>query len=209
MKRNLIETLMGAVVLIAALFFVVTTYQSSGIKKDYGYKLVALFDKVDGISAGSDVRLSGIKIGTVVGQGLDLDSYRAKITIGIQKDVRVPTDSTAEIVSDGLLGGKYISLVPGADVEMLKDGGVIQYTQSSINLEQLIGKVAFGSSGGDTKAAPAPKPEVKAEPTKNETIVTIAKPGETPEGKHSQVNPAAPIETPKPTLQLNKTGAAR
>ena len=208
MKRNLIETLMGAVVLIAALFFVITTYQSSGIRKDYGYKLVALFDKVDGISAGSDVRVSGIKVGTVVGNELDLGSYRAKITMGLQKDVRVPTDSTAEIVSDGLLGGKYISLVPGADNEMLKDGGSINYTQSSINLEQLIGKVAFGSAGGDNNPAPMQKSQMHTDPIKNETIVTIAKPGEKPEDKASAkpVHAATPIETPTPNMQLNKNG---
>lgn len=200
MKRNLIETLMGAVVLIVALFFVVTTYQSSGIRKDYGYTLSADFDKADGISPGSDVRLSGVKIGTVIGQGLNLDNYRAKVDMGIQKEIRVPTDSTAEIVSDGLLGGKYINLVPGADVEMLKDGGVIQYTQSSINLEQLIGKVAFGSTSEDS-AKPATKTVTKAE-TKNETIVTIAKPGEEPKAESSSA--PAPIETPTPNLQLKK-----
>ncbi len=212
MKRNLIETLMGAIVLAAALFFVVTTYQSSGIKKDYGYKLIANFDKVDGISAGSDVRLSGIKIGTVTAQGLNPDDYRAKITMGIQKDIRIPTDSTAEITSDGLLGGKYISLVPGAEVEMLKDGGLILYTQSSVNLEQLIGKMAFGGTGGDNShPASAPKPEVKAAPIKNETIVTIAKPGEKVPDKSGinakAVTAATPIETPTPNIQLKKPGA--
>ncbi len=202
MKRNLIETLMGAVVLVIAAFFVITTYQSSGLKKDYGYKLNALFDKVDGIAVGSDVRVGGIKVGTVVGESLDMDSYRAKLIMGIDKDVRVPTDSTAEIVSDGLLGGKYISLVPGADNEMLKDGGVIQYTQSSVNLEQLIGKIAFGGASSDSAkpaAASTPKPQAATPPVQTETIISTAKPGSV-----TPVGAASPIVTPKANVDLKK-----
>lgn len=174
MKRNLIETLMGAVVLIVAVFFVFTTYQNSGIKKDYGYQLSANFDKVDGITTGSDVRLGGIKIGTVIGAELDPKTYRARVRFGIRKDIQLPTDTTAEIVSDGLLGGKYVNIVPGAETDMLKDGGEIEYTQSSVNLEQLIGKIAFGGTDSSAKAAAkpdaqaapaaAPAPAVKAEP---------------------------------------------
>ena len=137
---------MGAVVLIVAAFFVHTAYQSSGIKKDYGYKLMAEFDKIDGISTGSDVKIGGIKIGTVLDQSLNTETYRAKLTIGVKGDIKLPLDSSAEIASEGLLGGKYVNLTPGADEQMLQDGGAIEYTQSSVNLEEMIGKFAFGSA---------------------------------------------------------------
>ena len=218
MRRNLIETLMGAIVLIVAAFFVFTTYQSSGIKKDYGYRLSALFDKADGITTGSDVRLGGIKIGTVVAQKLDPQTYRANVTLGIENDVKIPIDSTAQIVSDGLLGGKYISLVPGAENEMLGDGGVIEYTQGSVNLEQLIGKIAFGgtdeNAGG--KASPteaAANPPANTPPSKEVTIVeqkpVAVKPTEaTPEEEEPhEINEPRPIMTPKPNMTLKRNTA--
>jgi len=146
MKRNFLETIMGAVVLVVAGFFVVTAYSSSGIKNIEGYQVVASFEKVDGIAIGSDVRIGGIKIGTVVEQNLDPQTYKANLTMNISKRIKLPMDTTAEIVSESLLGGKYINLAPGADEAMLKAGDKIEYTQSSINLEQLIGKYAFGSA---------------------------------------------------------------
>lgn len=112
----------------------------SGIKKDYGYKLSAEFDKIDGISVGSDVKIGGIKIGTVLEQTLNPETYRAKLVIGVKSDIKLPLDSSAEIASEGLLGGKYVNLTPGAESDMLKDGGAIEYTQSSVNLEELLGK---------------------------------------------------------------------
>ncbi len=151
MKRNLIETIMGAVVLFVAAFFVYTASQSSGIKKDYGYKVEAEFDKIDGITTGSDVKIGGIKIGSVLGESLNNETFRAKLVIGIRKDIKLPLDSSAEIASEGLLGGKYVNLVPGADEEFLEDGGFIEYTQSSINLEELLGKFAFGGTGDKKK----------------------------------------------------------
>ena len=146
MKRNLIETIMGALVLAVAAFFVTTAYQSSGIKKDYGYKVTAEFDKIDGVTTGTDVKIGGIKIGTVLGQELNTDTYRASIQLGIKGNIKLPTDSSAEIASEGLLGGKYVNITPGADDNMLKDGSKIEFTQSSVNLEELIGKYAFGSA---------------------------------------------------------------
>lgn len=177
MKRNLIETIMGAVVLCVAVFFVVTAYRSSGIESESGYQISALFDHVDGINRGTDVKLGGIKIGSVEEMKLDPKTYRAELVLGINNEIKLPTDSTAEISSDGLLGGKFVSIVPGAEEDMLKSGGRIEYTQSSINLEQLLGKFAFGSADSKEEnqqegtdeaepeaAAPESKTESKAEP---------------------------------------------
>ena len=152
MGKHVIETLMGAVVLIVAVGFVIFAYQSSGVATVDGYRVSAKFDRIDGLSLGSDVKISGIKVGTVATQRLDPTTYLAEIELDLDNSITIPKDTTAEIVSDGLLGGKYLALVPGGDEEMLKDGGIIKYTQSSFSIESLIGKFMF-SSGGDKESS--------------------------------------------------------
>ena len=145
----MIETLMGAVVLLVAAIFVYISYQSGNINASAGsgYNVSANFQQTGGVSVGSDIRISGIKVGTVVAQTLDSESYLAKLTLNIKENIKLPRDTSAAIVSEGLLGGKYIELVAGADDAMLQDGDSIQYTQDAVNIEQLIGKFAFGSAG--------------------------------------------------------------
>jgi phospholipid/cholesterol/gamma-HCH transport system substrate-binding protein len=149
MSRNLLETLLGAVVLIVAVGFLAFAYSSSQIREDGGYELTARFDKVDGLEPGSDVRISGIKVGTVLDQTLDPETYRAKVRFSLRADVRVPADTSAAVVSNGLLGGKYLALVPGGDVEMLEAGDEVTLTQSAVNLEDLIGHMIFSQGGGE------------------------------------------------------------
>ena len=144
--KNVFETILGAIVLIVAIYFVHTAINSTGVESEGGYKVSASFDAIDGVGVGSDVRIGGVKVGTIVGQELDIETYQPKLTFDIRKDLKLPTDSSAEIVSEGLLGGKYVNVVPGAEEDYLSDGDHIDYTQSSINLEQLIGKFAFGSA---------------------------------------------------------------
>lgn len=156
MKKNLIETLMGAIVLVVAVFFVNTAINSSGVSSQGGYEIAAQFDSIDGISIGSDVRIGGIKVGTVSGQKLNNKTYRADLLLSIEDDVKLPTDTSAEIASESLLGGKYISLIPGAMDEYLASGEEVEFTQSSINIEQLIGKFAFGGAEDSAKAPPPP-----------------------------------------------------
>ena len=146
MKKNMIETLMGALVLLVAALFINMAINSSGVAKKSGYDISAQFDRIDGISIGSDVRIGGIKIGTVSNQKLDSKTYRASLGLSIDKEIKLPTDTSAEIASESLLGGKYVSLIPGAMDEYLKAGDEIEFTQSSINIEQLIGKFAFGGA---------------------------------------------------------------
>ena len=145
MPRSLVETLLGAVVLAVAIGFVVFAYNKSGVATASGYEVSAAFNRVDGISNGSDVRIGGIKIGTVIERTLDPETYRAVLRMSIDEAVELPMDSTAAVVSDGLLGGKFIDLQPGAEETLIKDGGRISYTQSSLLLEELIGKFAFGT----------------------------------------------------------------
>ena len=145
MQRNVLETIMGAVVLVVAAFFLIFAYTSSDIARVQGYALYAKFDRVDGLQDGSDVRLSGIKVGTVIDQTLELETYLAVLTLSIDRRVTVPADTVAKVVSDGLLGGKYLALDPGGDERILKPGEEIQFTQSALNLEDLIGRYIFRS----------------------------------------------------------------
>lgn len=148
MTRNLLETLLGAVVLIVAVGFLAFAYNTSQVQENGGYELVARFDKVDGLERGSDVRISGIKVGTVLDQILDPETYRAEVRFSLREDIQLPADTSAAVVSNGLLGGKYLALVPGGDIEMLQPGGEVTLTQSAVNLEDLIGHMIF-SQGGD------------------------------------------------------------
>lgn len=147
MNRSLLETVMGAVVLVVAALFVMFVYEKRSVGSSDGYDVVASFDNVSGIAAGSDVRIGGIKVGTITSMNLNPDTYRAKVNMRLKPDVQVPDDSSASIVSEGLLGGKFVQLMPGADEEMLKSGGEIRYTQSSVNLEEMIGKFMFSGGG--------------------------------------------------------------
>lgn len=148
MTRNLLETLLGAVVLIVAVGFLAFAYNTSQVQQSGGYELIARFDKVDGLEPGSDVRISGIKVGTVLNQTLDSETYRAEVRFTLREDIQLPADTSAAVVSNGLLGGKYLALVPGGDIEMLEPGGEVTLTQSAVNLEDLIGHMIF-SQGGD------------------------------------------------------------
>ena len=147
MGGNVVETLIGAVVLVVAVAFLTFAYGRADVGAVAGYEVVARFERVDGLSAGSDVRMSGIKIGTIVNQTLDKNDYLAVVRMSIDPDVKLPEDSSAEVISDGLLGSKYMSLVPGGAEDMIEPGGEIQFTQSSVSLEQLIGKFMFSSDG--------------------------------------------------------------
>jgi phospholipid/cholesterol/gamma-HCH transport system substrate-binding protein len=154
MRRNLLETLLGAIVLVVAGGFLIFAYRSSQIRESDGYELRARFDRVDGLERGADVRISGIKVGTVVDQTLDPQTFRAEVRFTLPDDIQLPLDSSAAVVSNGLLGGKYLSLVPGGDVEMLEPGDEITLTQSAINLEDLVGHMIFGQSSGGSGAPP-------------------------------------------------------
>ncbi|MEM7225778.1 MAG: outer membrane lipid asymmetry maintenance protein MlaD [Pseudomonadota bacterium] len=137
MRRNVIETVMGAVVVLVAISFVAFAFKSSGLSTGSGYEVSAEFNNVTGIARGTDVRISGVKVGTVIGQELDSTTYQALVKLSINDGVELPTDSSARIVPEGLLGGNYVALEPGAEDDLIKPGGRIQYTQGSVNLLDL------------------------------------------------------------------------
>jgi phospholipid/cholesterol/gamma-HCH transport system substrate-binding protein len=161
MRGNVIETVMGAVVLVVAAVFLFFAYSTSQLRAVQGYELTAEFERIDGIREGGDVRISGIKIGSVVAEKLDPKTFLATLRISIDPAVKLPDDTVAEIVSAGLLGDKYLSLVPGGSDNVIPPGGRIKYTQSSISLENLIGQMIFSAPGGKKGAegeAPANPP---------------------------------------------------
>jgi phospholipid/cholesterol/gamma-HCH transport system substrate-binding protein len=155
-KRNLAETLTGAVVLVVAAGFLFYAVANSGITPVGGYELNARFDHIDGLSVGSDVRVAGVKVGSVIATRVDPRTYLADVSFTVQDAIRLPTDSSAEITSDGLLGGKYLSLVPGGSEKMIPPDGRVTITQSSVSLESLLGKFIFSASSlASQKVVPA------------------------------------------------------
>lgn len=152
MHRNIIETVMGAVVLLAALGFLFVIYDDGGIKgRSDGYPIVARFDRADGLIPGTDVRLGGIKVGSITDQKLDTKTYQAIVTLSIDSSIPLPKDTSAKITSDGLLGSNYLSLTPGAEDDNLKPGEEITHTQGAVNVLELIAKYAFGSASPEAK----------------------------------------------------------
>ncbi|MEM8740409.1 MAG: outer membrane lipid asymmetry maintenance protein MlaD [Pseudomonadota bacterium] len=143
MASTAAEALIGAVVLVAAGGFLAYAAQQT----DFGpgadrYELVAKFRKAEGVAVGTDVRLSGVKIGSVTAVSLDLATYQAVTMLTVSSTLEIPEDSDAKVASEGLLGGSYIEITPGASEFMLKAGDEFQYTQGSVSLIDLF--LTFG-----------------------------------------------------------------
>ncbi len=159
-RHGVAEVLTGAIVLAVAIAFLAFAVGHSGRTAGSGYPLQARFDHIDGLNVGGDVRIAGVKIGTVTDERLDPKTFSAVVTMTVRDDIQLPKDSAASIISESLLGGKYISLSPGGDETNLKPGQVITITQSSVSLEELLGKFIFsvtslngGKSGDQTQGA--------------------------------------------------------
>ncbi len=170
MKRNFVETALGALVIAVAATFLVFSINTAKVGKVSGYELNARFSGIGGLGVGDNVLISGVKVGTVMAVGLDPETFLANVKMNIDNEIKVPTDTAALISSESLLGGRYIQLEPGADEEVMAPGAVIQFTQAPQNLEQLLGQFIFSMSDDKDKgkdkekekdsasAAPAPRP---------------------------------------------------
>jgi phospholipid/cholesterol/gamma-HCH transport system substrate-binding protein len=145
-KGRAFETIVGVFVLIIAVFFFKYVYTKSGYGSVDGYELIAKFDKADGLSEGADVKISGVKVGKVIKMSLDSDSFLAVVEFNVSPDLKLPKDTSASVASDGLFGGKYLSLTPGGEEEVLEAGDEIENTSGPINLESLIGKFVFSQN---------------------------------------------------------------
>jgi phospholipid/cholesterol/gamma-HCH transport system substrate-binding protein len=142
-RHGVAETLTGGVVLLIAGGFLAYAVAHSGRATGEGYPLTAQFDKIDGLAVGADVRIGGVKVGSVTGEYIDPKSYQAIVSLTVQDNIKLPKDTAAIITSESLLGGKYITLAPGGEATDLKPGAMITITQSSVSLEELLGKFIF------------------------------------------------------------------
>jgi phospholipid/cholesterol/gamma-HCH transport system substrate-binding protein len=148
MKDTAVETLIGAAVIAIAATFFLFAYQISGkANASGGYRLMAEFDNAEGINVGTDVRMAGVKVGTVVGQSLNHENFQATIAMMIEPGLQLTDDATAKVTAEGLLGSKFISLEQGGSEAKLADGGVISNTQGAVDIWSLISQAMFEKSG--------------------------------------------------------------
>jgi len=149
----------ACVLLVAAVFLFYAVAQGGrGVQPD-GMTLTAQFDRIDGLVNGVDVRIAGVKVGSVIGSTIDPTSFNAVVTMRVDRSLRLPADSSAEVSSDGLLGGKYLSIVPGGADRVLADGGRITETQGSVSLESLLGRFIFSVTQMNQPSTPIPTPD--------------------------------------------------
>lgn len=151
MTRNLAETVMGGVVLIVAAIFIYLFVTATQIQTVDGYEVNANFAKVGGLQRGSDVRMSGINVGTVAARRLDAENYEAVVTMTIRAGIKLPDDTVATIANDGLLGGKYVRLKPGRSKKFVAPDGKLEKTEDFKSIEDQVGEIIFlagGSLGG-------------------------------------------------------------
>lgn len=147
MNRNVVETIVGALVLLVAGVFVFYAFSRSDRSSPDGYEITARFGRIDGLKRGADVTMSGVKIGTVTAIDLDRNTYQAIVHLAVSSSVPIPTDTNAKVVSESLLGGMVIVLDPGGDKTMIKSGGEITQTQDAISFTELLAKFMFSGTG--------------------------------------------------------------
>ena len=161
-ENNIPETIIGAIVVVVAIIFIGFTYMRTGSGSLSGYEIQAKLPRVDGLGVGTDVRLSGIKIGSVSDLTLDPKNYLVTLHMNIRDDVKIPEDSSLIVTSSGLLGSSYVSLTPGGSDKMLASGGMIQNSQGSVDLMGLVGRFIGGGGGGQGQPQgqqPKPQPQ--------------------------------------------------
>ncbi len=145
---NMTEVLVGGTVLACAIAFGVYASQSTGLSQSQaGYELGASFRSLEGVSVGTDVRLAGVKIGTVTGVSLNPDTYRADTKFSVADGILIPDDSAIVISSEGLLGGNFVEVMPGGSPFYFEAGDEISDTQGAVSLISLL--VKFVAGNGD------------------------------------------------------------
>ena len=153
-QNNIFETLIGAAVVAVAVVFLAFAYYRTGTGSLSGYELNAKLSKVDGLGVGTDVRLAGIKIGSVTDLTLDPKTYLATVHMNIRDDIKIPADSSVLVTSAGFLGSQYLSITPGGDDKMMVAGGYFENAQGSIDVMNLVGRFA---TGANTSNQPPPQ----------------------------------------------------
>lgn len=143
MQRNILETVIGAVVVGVAMMFLYFAYTTAQVRAVPGYEVNAAFARLGGLPVGSDVRIAGITVGTVTRRALDPVTFTAVITMTVANHIKLPADTVAMIESEGPIGGRYVRLEPGSAKETLAPGGTITQTRSYRSLEDQVGEIIF------------------------------------------------------------------
>ncbi|MCP4327402.1 MAG: outer membrane lipid asymmetry maintenance protein MlaD [Alphaproteobacteria bacterium] len=143
MRRSFIETIIGGLVIAVAGIFLFYAYQNSSFANKGGYEVKAQFLSIGGLTVGSDIRVGGVKVGSVSRLMLDQEDYLAIVTLSIDDKVKLPDDTEVTIVSDGLLGGRYVSLAPGASKTFVAAGGDLKNTKDVRTVEQILGEAIY------------------------------------------------------------------
>ncbi len=157
-RHDPVELLAGVVVLALLAALILGAVLGSGRRAQTGTVLTAQFDHIDGLDVGADVRMAGVTVGQVLRETVNPKDYQAIVTLTVRPDIRLPTDSSAVVTSDSLLGGKYLALAPGGADSVLAPGGRITQTQGAISLEQLLSKFIFTVTDSMAKKQPTPTP---------------------------------------------------
>ncbi|GGE38844.1 outer membrane lipid asymmetry maintenance protein MlaD [Actibacterium pelagium] len=146
MGENTTEVMVGGAVLAAAIGFLVYASDATGTGQSTAgqYDLTASFRSAQGVNVGTDVRLAGVKVGTVTSLDLNPTTFRADATFSVNNDIELPDDSAALVAAEGLLGGYYVELVPGGSPFNLEPGAEIEDTQGSVSLISLLLKFVSG-----------------------------------------------------------------
>jgi phospholipid/cholesterol/gamma-HCH transport system substrate-binding protein len=161
-RSNYAESLIGAAVVAIMLVFAVLAYYRTGSGGLSGYEVNAKLAKVDGLAVGTDVRLAGIKVGSVSGLTLDPKTYLVTVHMDVRNDVKLPVDSSILVTQAGFLGGQYLSITPGGDDKMMAAGGFFENAQGSIDLMNLVGRFATGASTSNQPPPQKPSGPIKA-----------------------------------------------
>lgn len=147
MTHNPTEVMVGGAVLAAAFAFAVYAAQSTGLAQRSGnYELAASFRSLEGVSVGTDVRLAGVKIGTVTDVALNPQTYRADTSFSVDNGIEIPDDSAIIISSEGLLGGNFVEIMPGGSPFAFEPGDEIEDTQGAVSLIQLLVRFVAGTA---------------------------------------------------------------
>ena len=142
MKKRPLETVLGFAVLVVAIGFMVVASSKIEVEAIEGYPVNIVFQQAGGLENGSDVRISGLKVGTVTDRYLDED-FNARVKVVVKSDVKLPEDTLAEIMGDGLMGGKFVNLVPGKSRKMLEENATITKVKDFKTLEDSVSEIIF------------------------------------------------------------------
>lgn len=164
MGQKLIETVMGAVVVAIAALFLIFAWNTADLRPVSGYALKASFASVGALSTGSDVKIGGVKVGSITEQRIDPKTFRAVVTFTVRDDLRLPVDTRASVTSDGLLGGKYLRLTPGVATQMLAKDSVLTKTRDALALEELLSRAIFLLTETPEEKGEDEKPDKKGDP---------------------------------------------